>query len=215
MTNKSLREEVSKGLLDIQAVFLRPEKPFTWASGIKSPIYTDNRLILSYPKLRSKVESALAEIIKEKFPKVEGLMGTATAGIAHAALVSDILQLPMGYVRSSSKDHGRNNKIEGKLYKGEKIVVVEDLVSTGGSLLEVVNSLREEGADVLGAVSIFTYKMDKSKKAFEEADLTFYSLTDFDSIIDIAAQLEYIREEDKDKLIAFRDNPSDESWIHA
>lgn len=215
MENKELRKEISGGLLDIKAVFLRPDQPFVWASGIKSPIYTDNRLILSYPELRTKVEKALAQMVKEHFPDAQALMGTATAGIAHAALVADILGLPMGYVRSSSKDHGRNNRIEGKLDKGCKVVVIEDLISTGGSLLECVRCLRGAGADVLGAISIFSYNMEKSKNNFKEENLSVFSLTNFDTIIETAVEASYIKEEDKAKLMAFRDNPDDESWIRA
>lgn len=215
MENKKIREEISGGLLDIKAVFLRPDRPFVWASGIKSPIYTDNRLILSYPDLRTKVEKALAEMVKEHFPEAQALMGTATAGIAHAAIVADLLNLPMGYVRSSSKDHGRNNRIEGKLEEGSKVVVIEDLISTGGSLLECVRCLREAGAQVLGAISIFSYNMEKSKNNFKEENLSVYSLTNFDTIIETAAKSSYIKEEDKGKLLAFRDNPDDESWIRA
>lgn len=215
MENKKIREEISGGLLDIKAVFLRPDRPFVWASGIKSPIYTDNRLILSYPDLRTKVEKALAEMVKEHFPEAQALMGTATAGIAHAAIVANLLNLPMGYVRSSSKDHGRNNRIEGKLEEGSKVVVIEDLISTGGSLLECVRCLREAGAQVLGAISIFSYNMEKSKNNFKEENLSVYSLTNFDTIIETAAKSSYIKEEDKGKLLAFRDNPDDESWIRA
>ncbi len=215
MENKKIREEISGGLLDIKAVFLRPDRPFVWASGIKSPIYTDNRLILSYPDLRTKVEKALAEMVKEYFPEAQALMGTATAGIAHAAIVADLLNLPMGYVRSSSKDHGRNNRIEGKLEEGSKVVVIEDLISTGGSLLECVRCLREAGAQVLGAISIFSYNMEKSKNNFKEENLSVYSLTNFDTIIETAAKSSYIKEEDKGKLLAFRDNPDDDSWIRA
>ncbi len=215
MENREIREEISGGLLDIKAVFLRPDQPFVWASGIKSPIYTDNRLILSYPELRTKVEKALAQMVKDHFPEARVLMGTATAGIAHAAIVADLLGLPMGYVRSSSKDHGRNNRIEGKLEKGSKVVVIEDLISTGGSLLECVRCLRDAGADVLGAISIFSYNMEKSKNNFKEENLSVYSLTNFDTIIETAAKSSYIKEEDKVKLLAFRDNPDDESWIRA
>ena len=204
---------IAKDLLSIKAVFFRPEEPFTWASGIKSPVYTDNRLTLTAPKVRNDVENGLATLIKQHFPDVEVLMGTSTAGIAHAAITGHLLDLPMGYVRSGAKDHGRQNQIEGKLEKGQKVVVVEDLISTGGSVIEVVNVLREAGADVLGVVSIFTYGMKKGLDRLKEANVINYSLTNFDVIAKTAAEEGYIKEEDVNKLIAFRNNPSDESWI--
>ena len=204
---------IAKDLLSIKAVFFRPQEPFTWASGIKSPVYCDNRLTLTAPKVRTDVENGLAELIKKQFPEVEVLMGTSTAGIAHAAITGHILDLPMGYVRSGAKDHGRQNQIEGKLEKGQKVVVVEDLISTGGSVIEVVNVLREAGAEVLGVVSIFTYGMKKGLDRLKEANVINYSLTNFDVIAKTAAEEGYIKEEDVKKLIAFRDNPSDESWI--
>ena len=207
-------EIVAKALLDIKAVFLRPEEPFTWASGIKSPIYCDNRLILTAPEARNTVENALAETIRQEYPDVEVLMGTSTAGIAHAAIVGHIMGLPMGYVRSGNKDHGRQNRIEGKLEKGQKVVVVEDLISTGGSCIEVVEALREAGAEVLGIVSIFTYGMQKGLDRLAAAHVRNVSLTNFDVTVEVAAEEGYIRPEDKERLIAFRNNPSDESWIH-
>lgn len=208
-----MREEIAKELLKIKAVFLRPDEPFTWASGIKSPIYCDNRLTLSAPETRNKIESGIAETIKREYPEAEILMGTSTAGIAHAAISAHLLDLPMGYVRSGAKDHGRQNRIEGKLEAGQKAVVVEDLISTGGSVIEVVNALREAGAEVLGIVSIFTYNMQKSIDKLSEANVKNVSLTDFDCIVDIAAQEGYIQPDDKQRLISFRNNPSDESWI--
>lgn len=208
-----MREEIAKELLKIKAVFLRPDEPFTWASGIKSPIYCDNRLTLSAPETRNKIESGIAETIKREYPEAEILMGTSTAGIAHAAISAHLLDLPMGYVRSGAKDHGRQNQIEGKLEAGQKAVVVEDLISTGGSVIEVVNALREAGAEVLGIVSIFTYNMQKSIDKLSEANVKNVSLTDFDCIVDIAAKEGYIQPEDKQRLISFRNNPSDESWI--
>ena len=204
---------IAKDLLSIGAVFLRPENPFTWASGIKSPIYCDNRLILTAPKARIDVESALAKTIKENYPDCEVLMGTSTAGIAHAAITAHLMDLPMGYVRGGAKDHGRGNQIEGKLEKGQKVVVVEDLISTGGSVIEVVNVLREAGAEVLGIVSIFTYGMKKGLERLAEANVKNISLTNFDVITKVAAEEGYIKEEDIERLIAFRNNPSDESWI--
>ena len=204
---------IAKDLLSIGAVFLRPEEPFTWASGIKSPVYCDNRLTLTSPKVRTDVENSLAETIKREYPECEVLMGTSTAGIAHAAITAHILDLPMGYVRSSSKDHGRGNQIEGKLEKGQKVVVVEDLISTGGSVIEVVNVLREAGAEVLGIVSIFTYGMQKGLDRLKEANVKNVSLTNFDTIAETAAETGYIKESDIARLIAFRNNPSDESWI--
>ncbi len=206
---------IAKDLLKIKAVFLRPEEPFTWASGIKSPIYCDNRLTLSDVAVRTDVENGLAELIKEHYPEAEVLMGTSTAGIAHAAITAQILSLPMGYVRSGAKDHGRQNQIEGRLEKGQKTVVVEDLISTGGSVLEVVDVLRNAGADVLGIVSIFTYGMKKGLERLEGAKVKNVSLTDFDCVIEVAAQDGYIKPEDVARLKAFRDNPSDESWIKA
>ena len=204
---------IAKDLLSIKAVFFRPEEPFTWASGIKSPVYCDNRLTLTAPKVRCDVENGLAKLIKEKFPQAEVLMGTSTAGIAHAAITAHILDMPMGYVRSGAKDHGRQNQIEGKLEKGQKVVVVEDLISTGGSVIEVVNVLREAGADVLGVVSIFTYGMQKGIDRLKQANVINYSLTNFDVIAVTAAEEGYIKKEDVEKLIKFRNNPSDESWI--
>ncbi len=206
---------IAKDLLSIGAVFLRPEEPFTWASGIKSPVYCDNRLTLTSPKVRDDVENALAETIKKEYPECEVLMGTSTAGIAHAAITGHILGLPMGYVRSSSKDHGRGNQIEGKLEKGQKVVVVEDLISTGGSVIDVVNVLREAGAEVLGIVSIYTYGMQKGIDRLKEANVKNVSLTNFDTVAAVAAETGYIKEEDIARLIAFRNNPSDESWIKA
>ena len=204
---------IAKDLLSIKAVFFRPEEPFTWASGIKSPVYCDNRLTLTAPKVRCDVEEGLAKLIKENYPDVEVLMGTSTAGIAHAAITAHLMGLPMGYVRSGAKDHGRQNQIEGKLEPGQKVVVVEDLISTGGSVIEVVNVLREAGAEVLGIVSIFTYGKKKGLDRLAEANVKNISLTNFDVIAHVAAEENYIKEEDIKKLIAFRDNPSDESWI--
>lgn len=210
-----LKELIAKNLLKIKAVFFRPEEPFTWASGIKSPVYCDNRLTLTAPDVRNDVENGLAQLIKENYPDCEVLMGTSTAGIAHAAIVGHIMGMPMGYVRSGAKDHGRQNQIEGRLEKGQKVVVVEDLISTGGSVLEVVNVLRDAGADVLGIVSIFTYGMKKGIERLNEANVKNISLTNFDEIAVVAANEGYIKQEDIKKLIAFRDNPSDESWIGA
>ena len=210
---ENIQTLIAKDLLSIQAVFFRPEEPFTWASGIKSPVYCDNRLTLTAPAVRSDVENALAETIRREYPAVEVLMGTSTAGIAHAAIVGHIMGLPMGYVRSGSKDHGRQNQIEGRLEKGQKVVVVEDLISTGGSVIEVVNVLREAGADVLGVVSIFTYGMKKGLERLAAAEGKNVSLTNFDVIAQVAAEEKYIKPEDIARLIAFRDNPSDESWI--
>ena len=206
---------IAKDLLKIKAVFFRPEEPFTWASGIKSPVYCDNRLTLTAPEVRLDVENGLAKLIKENYPEAEVLMGTSTAGIAHAAITAHILDMPMGYVRSGAKDHGRQNQIEGKLEKGQKVVVVEDLISTGGSVIEVVNVLREAGADVLGIVSIFTYGMKKGLDRLAEANVKNISLTNFDTIAEVAAEEGYIKPEDIKRLIAFRNNPSDESWIGA
>ena len=208
-----MQKLIAKDLLSIGAVFLRPDEPFTWASGIKSPIYCDNRLTLTAPAVRNDIENALAELIKEKYPECEVLMGTSTAGIAHAAITGHILGLPMGYVRSGAKDHGRQNQIEGKLEKGQKVVVVEDLISTGGSCIEVVNVLREAGAEVLGIVSIFTYGMKKGLDRLAAAEVENTSLTNFDVIIRVAADQGYIKESDIERLTAFRNNPSDESWI--
>ena len=205
--------KVAEILLNIKAVFIRPDEPFTWASGIKSPIYCDNRLILSEPIYRRAVEKALAKTIKDNFPECEVLMGTSTAGIPHAAIISELLNLPMGYVRSSAKEHGRENKIEGRLNKGDKVVVVEDLISTGGSVIEVVNALKEAGAEVLGIVSIFTYNMQKSIDAFNELNIKVVSLTNFDVVCKIADKKGYIKKEDIKRLIKFRNNPSDESWF--
>ena len=210
-----IQKLIAKDLLSIKAVFFRPNEPFTWASGIKSPVYCDNRLTLTSPKVRTDVEQSLAETIRREYPDAEVLMGTSTAGIAHAAITAHILDLPMGYVRSGAKDHGRQNQIEGKLEKGQKVVVVEDLISTGGSVIEVVNVLREAGAEVLGIVSIFTYGMKKGLVRLEEANVKNVSLTNFDVIAEIAAEENYIEKSDVAKLIAFRNNPSDESWIGA
>ncbi len=210
MTN--MKKQIAKDLLSISAVFLRPEEPFTWASGIKSPIYCDNRLTLTAPEVRTRVENALAETIKAEYPDCEVLMGTSTAGIAHAAIVGHLMGLPMGYVRSGHKDHGRHNQIEGRLEKGQKVVVVEDLISTAGSAIEVVNVLREAGADVLGIVSIFTYGMQKGLDRLAEANVKNVSLSNFDAVAEVAAEEGYIKESDIARLIAFRNNPSDESW---
>ena len=204
---------IAKDLLKIKAVFFRPEEPFTWASGIKSPVYCDNRLTLTAPEVRTDIENGLAQVIRENYPDVEVLMGTSTAGIAHAAITGHIMDLPMGYVRSGAKDHGRQNQIEGRLEKGQKVVVVEDLISTGGSVLEVVNVLREAGAEVLGVASIFTYGMKKGIDRMAEANVKNISLTNFDVIAEVAAEEGYIKNEDIARLIAFRNNPSDESWI--
>ncbi|MBR5190031.1 MAG: orotate phosphoribosyltransferase [Paludibacteraceae bacterium] len=208
-----MEKQIAKDLLSIQAVFLRPEEPFTWASGIKSPIYCDNRLTLTSVEVRNHVEAGLAEIVRTKFPEAEVLMGTSTAGIAHAAITATILNLPMGYVRSGAKDHGRGNQIEGRLEKGQKVVVIEDLISTGGSCIEVVNVLREAGAEVLGVASIFTYGMKKGLDRMAEANVINYSLSNLDSLVEVAAEEGYIKPEDKERLIKFRNNPSDESWM--
>jgi len=205
--------KIAKDLLKIQAVFLSPNKPFTWASGIKSPVYCDNRLTLTAPEVRTDVETGLKELIEENYPEAEVLMGTSTAGIAHAAITAHLMNLPMGYVRSGNKDHGRQNRIEGKLEKGQKVVVVEDLISTGGSVIEVVDALREAGAEVLGIVSIFTYGMKKGLERLAAADVKNVSLTNLDVLSEVAAQEGYIKPEDVNRLIAFRNNPSDESWI--
>ncbi|MBQ4648347.1 MAG: orotate phosphoribosyltransferase [Clostridia bacterium] len=208
-----MKKLIAKDLLKIKAVFLSPDKPFTWASGIKSPIYCDNRLTLTAPDVRDDVENGLAKLIKENYPDAEVLMGTSTAGIAHAAITGHLLGMPMGYVRSGAKDHGRGNQIEGRLEKGQKVVVVEDLISTGGSVIEVVNALRDAEADVLGIVSIFTYGMKKGLDRMAEANVKNISLTDFDTIVEVAAEEGYIKADDVSRLIAFRNNPSDESWI--
>lgn len=208
-----MKEKIAKDLLKIQSVFLRPDEPFTWASGIKSPIYCDNRLTLSDHQVRLDVESGLAAIVKENYPEVEALMGTSTAGIAHAAITAHLMGLPMGYVRSGAKDHGRKNQIEGKLLPGQKVVVIEDLISTGGSVLEVVDVLRQAGAEVLGIASIFTYGMKKSVDRLAEANVKNVSLTDLDTVAQVAAAEGYIRPEDQQRLLKFRENPSDESWI--
>lgn len=205
--------KIAKDLLKIQAVFLSPDKPFTWASGIKSPVYCDNRLTLTAPEVRTDVETGLKELIEENYPEAEVLMGTSTAGIAHAAITAHLMGLPMGYVRSGNKDHGRQNRIEGKLEKGQKVVVVEDLISTGGSVIDVVDALREAGAEVLGIVSIFTYGMKKGVERLAAADVKNVSLTNLDVLSEVAAQEGYIKPEDVNRLIAFRNNPSDESWI--
>ncbi len=210
-----MKKLIAKDLLKIKAVFFRPEEPFTWASGIKSPVYCDNRLILTAPEVRKDVENGLATIIKENYPEVEVLMGTSTAGIAHAAITAEIMGLPMGYVRGSSKDHGRQNRIEGKLEAGQKVVVVEDLISTGGSVIDVVDALREAGAEVLGIASIFTYGMQKGLDRLAAANVKNVSLTNFDCIAEVAAEEGYIAAEDIARLIKFRNNPSDESWIGA
>lgn len=208
-----MEKTIAEALLAIKAVFFRPNDPFTWASGIKSPVYCDNRLILTAPKQRKIVEQAIADTVKKNYPECEVLMGTSTAGIAHAAIAASILDMPMGYVRSGAKDHGRQNQIEGKLEKGQKVVVIEDLISTGGSVIEVVNVLREAGAEVLGIVSIFTYGMQKGLDRLAAANVKNVSLTNFDIIAQVAAQTGYIKPEDVERLIKFRNNPSDESWI--
>ena len=215
MENNTLARQIAGDLLKIRAVFFRPEEPFTWASGIKSPVYCDNRLTLSDPAVRRDVETGIAETIRREYPEAEVLMGTSTAGIAHAAIAGWLLDLPMGYVRSGNKDHGRRNQIEGKLLPGQKVVVVEDLISTGGSVLEVVDVLRQAGADVLGVVSIFTYGMQRGIERLAAADVKNISLTNFEVIAEVAAEEGYIQPEDIQRLIAFRNNPSDESWIGA
>ena len=209
-----MEKTIAGQLLDIKAVFLRPEEPFTWASGIKSPIYCDNRLILSAPKAREIVEQAIADTVMKKFPGVQMLMGTSTAGIAHAALAASILGLPMGYVRGEAKSHGRNNRIEGRMEKGTKVVVIEDLISTGGSAIEVVEALREAGAEVLGIVSIFTYGMKKGLQRLAEANVTNWSLSNLDALVEVAVEQGYIALEWKERILKFRDNPSDESWTN-
>ena len=208
-----MEKKLAKDLLKIKAVFFRPDEPFTWASGIKSPVYCDNRLTLTAPEVRLDVEQGLAQLIKENYPEAEVLMGTSTAGIAHAAITAHLLNMPMGYVRSGAKDHGRQNQIEGRLEPGQKVVVVEDLISTGGSVLEVVDVLRQAGADVLGVVSIFTYGMKKGLERLAAANVKNISLTNFDVVVETAAEEGYIKPEDVQRLIAFRNNPSDESWI--
>ncbi len=207
------KELIARDLLSIGAVFLRPDEPFTWASGIKSPIYCDNRLTLTAPVVRTHVEEGLAETIRREYPETEVLMGTSTAGIAHAAIVGHLMDLPMGYVRSGAKDHGRNNRIEGKLEAGQKVVVVEDLISTGGSCIEVVEALREAGAEVLGIVSIFTYGMRKGLDRLAAANVRNISLCDLDTLVKIAANSNYIQPKDEERILRFRDDPADESWI--
>ena len=209
-----IKTTIAKDLLKIKAVFFRPNEPFTWASGIKSPVYCDNRLTLTAPEVRNDVENALAETIKEYYPEAEVLMGTSTAGIAHAAITAHLLDMPMGYVRSGAKDHGRQNQIEGKLEKGDKVVVIEDLISTGVSVIEVVDALREAGAEVLGIASIFTYGMQKGLDRLAAANVKNISLTDFDTVCEVAAEIGYIKAEDIERLKKFRANPSDESWIN-
>ena len=208
-----MEKKIAKELLSIGAVFLRPEEPFTWASGIKSPIYCDNRPILSAPSARVVVEQAIADTVRTRFPEAQILMGTSTAGIAHAAIAASILGLPMGYVRGEAKTHGRNNRIEGKLNPGDRTVVIEDLISTGGSAIEVVEALREAGADVLGIVSIFTYGMKKGLDRLAGAKVVNYSLSNLDALVEVAVEQKYVAPEWKDRILKFRDNPSDESWI--
>lgn len=210
-----MKEQIARDLLSIRAVFFRPQEPFTWASGIKSPVYCDNRLILTAPEVRNRVEKAIADTVSREFPQAEVLMGTSTAGIAHAAIAGHLLGLPMGYVRGSAKDHGRNNRIEGKLEPGQKVVVIEDLISTGGSVIDVVEAIREAGGEVLGIVSIFTYGMKKGLERLEEAHVRNVSLCDFDTMAQVAARENYIAQDDVRKLLAFRDDPSNESWIGA
>ena len=212
--SKVMREkDVAKGLLSIKAVFFRPDEPFTWASGIKSPVYCDNRLTLTAQEVRNLIENSIADVIKEEYPEADVIMGTATAGIAHAAIAAHILGLPMGYVRSGAKDHGRGNQIEGQLNKGDKVVIVEDLISTGGSVIDAATALRNAGAEVLGIVSIFTYGMQKGLDRLAQENLKNISLTNFDVISEVAVDESYIRPEDRERLIAFRNNPSDEGWI--
>lgn len=208
-----IKRLIAEDLLRIRAVFFRPNEPFVWASGIKSPVYCDNRLTLTSPEVRNNIEEGLAKVIKENYPEAQVLMGTSTAGIAHAAITAHLLNMPMGYVRSGNKDHGRQNRIEGRLEKGQKVVIVEDLISTGGSVIDVAEALREAGAQVLGIVSIFTYGMKKGIERLKSSNLKNISLTDFDCIAEVAAEMNYIKPEDIKRLIAFRDNPSDESWI--
>ncbi len=213
ITVDTTEQDVAKALLSIKAVFLSPDDPFTWASGIKSPIYCDNRLTLSYPEVRTLIDEAIAAKVAALYPEAQMLMGTSTAGIAHAAIAADRLGLPMGYVRGSAKDHGRKNQIEGHLEAGEKVVVIEDLISTGGSVLDCVNPLREAGADVLGVVSIFTYGMQKGLDRLAAANVTNTSLSNLDVLVKVAVEEGYIKESDEERLLAFRDNPSDESWM--
>ena len=208
-----LKKKIAEGLLSIEAVFLRPEEPFTWASGIKSPIYCDNRLTLTAPEVRTAVEEGLAQTVKQHYPECEVLMGTSTAGIAHAAIVGHLMNLPMGYVRSSAKDHGRTNQIEGRLFPGQKVVVIEDLISTGGSAIDCVKVLREAGAEVLGIASIFTYGMKKGIEKMADAEVKNVSLCDLDALVEVAADTGYIKAEDKERILKFRENPSDESWM--
>ena len=208
-----LKKKIAEGLLSIEAVFLRPEEPFTWASGIKSPIYCDNRLTLTAPEVRTAVEEGLAQTVKEHYPECEVLMGTSTAGIAHAAIVGHLMNLPMGYVRSSAKDHGRTNQIEGRLLPGQKVVVIEDLISTGGSAIDCVKVLREAGAEVLGIASIFTYGMKKGIEKMAAAEVKNVSLCDLDALVEVAAETGYIKAEDKERILKFRENPADESWM--
>ena len=210
---EEIGEKAAEALLSIRAVFLRPEEPFTWASGIRSPIYCDNRLVLSFPSVRTLIEEGIAETVKREYPEAEALFGTATAGIAHAAIAAQFLGLPMGYVRGKAKDHGRKNRIEGRLSKGEKVVVIEDLISTGGSVLDCVEALREEGAEVLGIVSIFTYGMKKGLERLDSAKVRNKSLCDLDTLLKVALRKGYIRPEDEGKLLRFRDDPADESWM--
>lgn len=210
-----MEQHIARQLLSIRAVFFRPDEPFIWASGIKSPVYCDNRLTLTAPQVRTEIEKGLAQIVSEQYPECEVLMGTSTAGIAHAAITAHLLNMPMGYVRSGAKDHGRKNRIEGKLEPGQKVVVIEDLISTGGSVLDVVDALREAGAEVLGVASIFTYHMKKGLERLEQAHVKNVSLTNFDVIAQVAAESGYIKPEDVARLIRFRDNPADESWIGA
>ena len=210
---EAMEKVIAKDLLKIQAVFFRPDEPFTWASGIKSPVYTDNRLTLTAPEVRLDVEQGLARLIKENYPEAQVLMGTSTAGIAHAAITAHLLNMPMGYVRSGAKDHGRQNQIEGRLEPGQKAVVVEDLISTGGSVIEVVEVLREAGAEVLGVVSIFTYGMQKGLDRLAAANVVNHSLSNFDALCEAAAEEGYIKPEDIERLKKFRANPSDESWM--
>ena len=209
----NIRTHIARHLLSIGAVFLRPDEPFVWASGIKSPIYCDNRLILTAPEARNQVEQAIADTVRREYPEAQVLMGTATAGIAHAAIAAHLLGLPMGYVRSGSKDHGRRNQIEGKLTPGERVVVIEDLISTGGSVLDTVAALRAAGAEVLGVISIFTYGMAKGRQRLAEAGVKCVSLTDLDTIAQVGVQQGYITQGDVARLLAFRDDPSDENWI--
>lgn len=212
---ENIKETIARSLLSIKAVFFRPNEPFTWASGIKSPVYCDNRLILTVPEVRERVEQAIADAVRTEYPDAEALMGTSTAGIAHAAIAAHLMGIPMGYVRSGAKDHGRQNQIEGRLERGQKVVVIEDLISTGGSVLEVVEVLRAAGAEVLGIVSIFTYRMQKGIDRLAAAGVKNHSLTDFDTVARIAGEEGYIEKADVKRLIAFRDDPSDESWIGA